>query len=64
MSSWPLNSAEEFTRVQQKTKIWSPAGSWVFLPTAMGPSGDGIAARGQFDCGGTLSASAGVPARC
>lgn len=36
VSTWPLNSPEEFTRVQDKIKNWLPVGNWVFLLMGIG----------------------------
>ncbi|MFP1455784.1 nickel-dependent hydrogenase large subunit [Escherichia coli] len=36
VSTWHLNSPEEFAEVQTESKIWLPAVSWVFSLMATG----------------------------
>ncbi|EHC82593.1 Uptake hydrogenase large subunit [Salmonella enterica subsp. enterica serovar Senftenberg str. A4-543] len=77
VSSWHLNSAQEFTKVQNKIKdlsrILSPAvrqdqGSCrqrsvrYFRQWLLGAPGNAVTAGGQPDCGRPLSAGAGMSA--
>ncbi len=54
VSTWHLNSPEEFTKVQTRSKIWLPAVSWVFSPMATGSPGNETAAGSEPDCGSAL----------
>lgn len=62
VSTSHLNSAEEFTKVQNKIKDRRQRPVGDFRQRLLGTSGDETAAGSEPDCGSSLSAGAGMPA--
>ncbi|VDY33016.1 Hydrogenase-2 large chain precursor [Morganella morganii] len=65
VSDWPLNSTQEFVRVQDKIKALVESGQLgIFCQRLLGTPGDAVAAGSEPDCGCALFTGAGMPARC
>ncbi|MGU0042819.1 nickel-dependent hydrogenase large subunit [Escherichia coli] len=62
VSTWHLNSPEEFTKVQTIKYLVASGQLGIFANGYWGRPGDETAAGSEPDCGSALPAGAGVPA--